>query len=69
VQGAICFLRQDASGNTINELQYYDGSNWITFIPNQTGKSGYFLKSDGIITTWENIPDTFTAGFLLMGGG
>ncbi len=28
VTGTIVFLRQDSSGNTINEMQFYDGSNW-----------------------------------------
>jgi len=28
VTGTIVFLRQDSSGNTINEMQFYDGSDW-----------------------------------------
>jgi hypothetical protein len=28
VTGTIAFLRQDESGNTLNELQYYDGVEW-----------------------------------------
>jgi hypothetical protein len=67
--GSICVIRQDGIGNTVNELQFYDGSSWNTLVPVQTGKDGYFLKTNGTITSWENIPDSFTAGFLLMGGG
>jgi hypothetical protein len=67
--GTVCLIRQDSGGNTINQLQFYNGSSWIAFIPSQTGNVGYFLKTDGTITSWENIPDSFTAGFLLMGGG
>ena len=68
-QGAICFLRQDGSGNTINELQYYTGSAWSALIPDQTGKDSYFLKTNGTITSWDLIPDSYTTSFLLMGGG
>jgi hypothetical protein len=67
--GSICVIRQDGSGNVINELQVYNGSSWSTLIPVQIGKDGYFLKTNGTITSWESIPDSFTAGFLLMGGG
>lgn len=28
IAGIVCFLRQDASSNTINQIQYYDGSSW-----------------------------------------
>jgi hypothetical protein len=31
VTGTVCFIRQDASGNTINQFQYYNGSSWISF--------------------------------------
>jgi hypothetical protein len=31
--GTVCFIRQDASGNTINQFQYYNGSSWIIFCP------------------------------------
>ena len=27
--GTLAFVRQDASGNTINQLQYYSGSAWV----------------------------------------
>ena len=30
VAGSICVIRQDPSGNIINTLQIYDGSNWLT---------------------------------------
>lgn len=31
--GAVCFIRQDNSGNAINQLQYYSssGSQWVSF--------------------------------------
>jgi hypothetical protein len=29
VSGTLAFLRQDANGNTINQLQYYSGSAWV----------------------------------------
>jgi hypothetical protein len=28
ITGIIIFLRQDGAGNTLNEVQFYDGSNW-----------------------------------------
>jgi len=65
--GSICVIRQDGSGNVINQLQFYNGSSWIAFIPAQTGKAGQVLQTDGIITSWQDstgLPDVF----LLMGG-
>lgn len=67
VAGSICLLRQDGSGNTIHQLQFYDGSSWIPFIPSQAGNAGKVLQTDGIITSWQDasgLPDIF----LLMGG-
>ena len=29
--GTVCFLRQDALGATINQIQYFNGSSWITY--------------------------------------
>jgi hypothetical protein len=29
VQGTICFVRQDAGGSPLNQIQLYDGSEWI----------------------------------------
>jgi hypothetical protein len=29
VQGTICFVRQDAGGSPLNQIQLYDGSDWI----------------------------------------
>jgi hypothetical protein len=46
VQGTIIFVRQDAGGNTINQIQYYSGSAWtandgdISQITAGTGLSG-----------------------------
>ena len=68
VAGTICLIRQDGSGNTINQLQFYDGSQWIGFIPSQTGNAGKFLQTDGIITSWQDAPDPTTISFLHMGG-
>ena len=65
--GSICVIRQDGSGNVINQLQFYSGSSWVAFIPAQTGKAGQVLQTDGIITSWQDstgLPDVF----LLMGG-
>jgi len=65
--GSICVIRQDGSVNVINQLQFYNGSSWIAFIPAQTGKAGQVLQTDGIITSWQDstgLPDVF----LLMGG-
>jgi hypothetical protein len=28
VRGTICFVRQDAGGSALNQIQYYDGSAW-----------------------------------------
>jgi hypothetical protein len=65
--GSICVIRQDGSGNIINQLQVYSGSSWIPFIPAQAGNAGKVLQTDGIITSWQDasgLPDIF----LLMGG-
>jgi len=65
--GSICVIRQDGSGNVINQLQFYSGSTWIPFIPAQAGKAGKVLQTDGIITSWQDssgLPELF----LLMGG-
>jgi hypothetical protein len=68
VAGSICIIRQDSSGNIINQLQYYNGSSWVAFIATQTGNAGKFLQTDGIITSWSDIPDPTTISFLTMGG-
>ena len=65
--GSICVIRQDGSGNVINQLQVYSGSTWVPFIPAQAGNAGKVLQTDGIITSWQDssgLPDIF----LLMGG-
>jgi hypothetical protein len=65
--GSICVIRQDGSGNTIHQLQFYNGSSWIPFIPAQAGNAGRVLQTDGIITSWQDasgLPEVF----LLMGG-
>jgi hypothetical protein len=65
--GSICLIRQDSSGNTIHQLQVYNGSAWVGFIPIQTGNAGKVLQTDGIITSWQNVsslPDTL----MMMGG-
>jgi hypothetical protein len=68
VAGSICLIRQDGSGNTINQLQYYTGSEWLGFIPPQTGNAGKVLQTDGTIVSWQNAPDAFVTSLLLMGG-
>jgi hypothetical protein len=67
--GTICLIRQDGSGNTINQLQFYTGSEWIAFIPAQSGNGNKFLQTDGIITQWREIPDPFPIAFMMMGVG
>ena len=65
--GSICLIRQNAGGDTIHQLQVYNGSSWVAFIPSQTGNAGKTLQTDGIITSWQDssgLPDVF----LLMGG-
>ena len=66
--GSICLIRQDVSGNIINQLQYYSGSAWVGVIPSQTGNAGKVLQTDGTIASWQNAPDAFVTSFLLMGG-
>ena len=66
--GSICLIRQDAGGNTINQLQFYNGSSWVAFIPSQSGNQEKFLQTDGTITSWQYIPDSLTTNFMLMGG-
>ena len=66
--GSICVIRQDGSGNTINQLQYYNGSTWVGFIPNQIGNAGKFLQTDGTIVSWQNAPDAIVTNLMLMGG-
>jgi hypothetical protein len=68
IAGSICLIRQDGSGNIINQLQYYDGSSWVAFIATQTGNAGKFLQTNGIITSWSDVPDPTTISFLTMGG-
>jgi hypothetical protein len=68
VAGSLCLIRQDSSGNTIHQLQYYDGSTWQGFIPSQIGNEGKVLKTNGTITSWENMPDGLVASLLMMGG-
>lgn len=29
VRGTICFVRQDAGGNTLNQIQFYNGTSWV----------------------------------------
>ena len=66
--GTVCTIRQDGSGNVINQLQYYNGSSWVAFIPSQTGNEGKVLQTDGIITSWQNAPDAIVTGLMFMGG-
>ena len=66
--GTICIIRQDGSGNTANELQYYDGTSWVALIPSQHNNEGKFLKTDGIITSWQIADDGIITSLMLMGG-
>ena len=66
--GSICLIRQDSSGNTINQLQYYSGSAWVGVIPSQIGNAGKVLQTDGTIVSWQNAPDSTVTSLLFMGG-
>jgi hypothetical protein len=68
IAGSICLIRQDGIGNTINQLQYYDGSSWIAFIPSQAGNAGKVLQTDGIITSWQDQDGGTVMSLMLMGG-
>lgn len=68
VAGSICIIRQDGSGNTINQLQYYNGTTWTGFIPDQSGNSGKVLQTDGTIVSWQNPEGGVTTSLMLMGG-
>lgn len=67
VAGSICLIRQDGAGNTINQLQFYSGSEWIAFIPSQAGNAGKYLQTNGIIATWQDA-ESMPGLFLTMGG-
>jgi hypothetical protein len=65
--GSICLIRQNAGGDTIHQLQFYNGSSWVAFIPSQTGNAGKVLQTDGTITSWNDasgLPDVL----MMMGG-
>ena len=66
--GSICVIRQDGSGNTINQLQFYSGSAWVAFIPSQIGNAGKVLQTDGTIASWQSAPDSTVTSLLFMGG-
>ncbi len=68
VAGSMCIIRQDGSGNTVNELQLYIGGIWTTVLPSPVGQTDKYLKSNGTISTWETSPDVMTQVFLMMGG-
>ena len=66
--GSICLIRQNAGGDTIHQLQFYNGSSWVAFIPSQAGNAGKVLQTDGTIASWQNAEDAFVTSFMLMGG-
>ena len=68
VAGSLCIIRQDAIGNTVNEIQVYIDGEWRTVLPSPVGNSGGYLKSNGTISVWEQTPDVMTQVFLMMGG-
>lgn len=67
VAGTVCLIRQDAGGNTVNEIQVYIGGNWITVLPSPIGQTDKILKSNGTISSWEQAPDAMTQVILMMG--
>ena len=68
IAGTICLIRQNAGGDTINEIQVYFGSTWRTVLPSPIGQTGKFLKSDGTISLWQEQQDPTVVSFLHMGG-
>ena len=65
--GTICLIRQNSGGTTINEIQVYIGGSWTTVLPSPVGKDGLYLKSNGIISSWQDasgLPDVL----MMMGG-
>jgi hypothetical protein len=67
VAGSICLIRQDASGNTVHQLQYYNGSSWLGFIPSQINNEGKYLQTNGTITSWVDLDDPIPTSFMLGG--
>jgi len=67
VAGTVCLIRQDAGGNTVNEIQVYIGGSWITVLPSPVGQTDKILKSNGTISSWEQAPDAMTQIILMMG--
>ena len=65
--GTICIIRQNAGGNTINEIQIYIGGSWTTVLPSPVGQTDKILKSNGTISSWEQAPDAMTQIMLMMG--
>ena len=66
--GSICLIRQNAGGDTIHQLQFYNGSSWVAFIPSQAGNAGKVLQTDGTIASWQSAPDSTVTSLLFMGG-
>jgi hypothetical protein len=66
--GTVCIIRQDGAGNTVNSLQLYINGSWTTIMPSPVGETDKYLKSNGIISVWEQTPDVMTQVFLMMGG-
>ncbi len=67
VAGTVCLIRQDAGGNTVNEIQVYIGGSWTTVLPSPVGQTDKVLKSNGTISSWEQAPDAMTQVILMMG--
>ena len=65
--GTICIIRQNAGGDTINEIQVYIGGSWTTVLPSPVGQADKILKSNGTISSWEQAPDAMTQVILMMG--
>lgn len=76
VPGLVCFLRQDASGNTINQIQYYSGGAWklysdvqlVAKVANhviQLHDSGKTITVDSSTATTITVPTNATTAFPL----
>ena len=67
IAGTVCLIRQNAGGDTINEIQVYIGGSWITVLPSPVGQEAKYLKSNGTIAVWDATPDVMTQVILMMG--